>query len=182
MKHLDGGMSLHDCNNGSDLLSDLQWLRCVRVETSLALTCGVHDVVHQVCEAGRGLVRQQVGEEIPGAKQRQLIQTDRQRDGPPSAYFSQNTTCLTPVLRQIETINLSKKKLKALGVFKIQEREKPHFPTETTNSFITSHLSNDKSPAGCLYYQQHFRRQSALYLNNYACSRRSIYHPSLFHL
>lgn len=28
-------------------------------------------MVHQVCEAGRGLVRQQVGEEIPGASHRE---------------------------------------------------------------------------------------------------------------
>lgn len=39
-------------------------------------------MVYQVCEAGRGLVRQQVGEKIPGAKQRQLIQTDRKSDKP----------------------------------------------------------------------------------------------------
>lgn len=36
---------------------------------SPVLTCGVHDVVDQVCEPGRGLVRQQVGEEIPAASQ-----------------------------------------------------------------------------------------------------------------
>lgn len=42
-----------------------------------SLTCGVHDVVHQVCEAGRGLVRQQVGEEIPGASHRE---GERERD------------------------------------------------------------------------------------------------------
>lgn len=50
------------------------------VKMSLVLTCGVHDVVYQVCEAGWGLVRQQVGEKIPGAKQRQRIQTDRKTD------------------------------------------------------------------------------------------------------
>lgn len=54
------------------------------VKTSLGLTCGVHDVVYQVCEAGRGLVRQQVGEKIPGAKQRQLTQTDRNTRQAPS--------------------------------------------------------------------------------------------------
>lgn len=36
----------------------------------LVLTCGVHDVIYQVCEAGWSLVRQQVGEKIPGSRQR----------------------------------------------------------------------------------------------------------------
>ena len=65
-----------------DLLSDLQWLTSHHVKTSLVLTCWVHDVVYQVCEPGRGLVRQQVGEKIPGARQRQHIQSDRKKTGP----------------------------------------------------------------------------------------------------
>lgn len=60
-----------------------------------SLTCGVHDVVHQVCEAGRGLVRQQVGEEIPGASHGER-ETERQ-----------SMTCLTRELKQTESIKLS---------------------------------------------------------------------------
>lgn len=75
-------MPLHDCNNGViRFLISNKWASR-HVKTSLVLTCGVHDVVYQVCEAGRGLVRQQVGEEIPGARQRQHSQTDRKTDTP----------------------------------------------------------------------------------------------------
>lgn len=65
-----------------------------QVDMASVLTCGVHDVVYQVCEPRRGLVRQQVGEKIPGARQRQLIQTDKPH------HIQQSMTCLTRVLKQ----------------------------------------------------------------------------------
>lgn len=72
-------MSLHDCNNGMICFLIFNSERLRHVKTSLVLTCGVHDVVYQVCEAGRGLVGQQVGEKIPEAKQRQLSQAGKDK-------------------------------------------------------------------------------------------------------
>lgn len=70
-------MSSHDYNRGVIFFMILNGKR--QVETTLVLTCRVHDVVYQVCEPGRGLVRQQVGEKIPGAnKENSFRQKDRQ--------------------------------------------------------------------------------------------------------
>lgn len=82
-------------------------------DISLVLTCWVHDVVHQVCEPGRGLVRQQVGEKIPEARQRQLIQTDRNIDKPNHIEHDLSHTGV----KQTYSIKLSKIKKKERHFF-----------------------------------------------------------------
>lgn len=70
-------------------------------------------MVHQVCEPGRGLVRQQVGEKIPEARQRQLIQTDRNIDKPNHIEHDLSHTGV----KQTYSIKLSKIKKKERHFF-----------------------------------------------------------------
>lgn len=123
-------------------------------------------MVYQVCEAGRGLVRQQVGEEIPGAKQRQLSQTDRKTDKPRHIVPTEHDLSHTGV--KTNTVHKAVK----------NKTERLFFPSETTNLFIRPPPSNRRFPAVFLYYQQHFQCQRGLYLTNHPCSCRTI-HPSL---
>lgn len=70
------------------------------VKKALVLTCGVHDVVDQVCEPGRGLVRQQVGEEIPGGRAKTTQSAWSQSS-------SRNTTRLPATGKQTQPERLS---------------------------------------------------------------------------
>lgn len=112
-------------------------------------------MVYQVCEAGWGLVRQQVGEKIPGAGQRQLSHTDGKTDKPRHIVPTEHDLSHTGV--KTNTLH------KAVGF----KQKRLFFPTETTNLFIT-HITVFTT-----------KSRLSLCLNNHPCS--SSIHPSHVH-
>lgn len=83
-------------------------------------------------------------------------------------------TCLTLLLKQTQSIKLSK-------IWRLFKQKRLLFSNETTNLFIIPPASNCRFPAVCLYYQQHFRRQLGLYLSNHPRSCCSIHPSHVYH-